>query len=219
MAAKFKHEFGASTTLSEWRVFVAAYGNTKALNDKLKDVSGEAKLWAEDKEFRARMIMQQLRGEPLLWLSQDENKDALKDDEEVMKLLESRYGHTKARVAYINNFEESFQEGRETTPAFPSRLQQLAGTAFPNLSDEARRERVLSKFVRSVRDQRLKEELQVFGFIKEETSTVKAYEEVLSKATRLKSCWRAAEDSRTSQPSANILQTDPVVNELRTQVT
>ena len=104
MAAKFKHEIGASTTLREWRVFVSAYGNTKALNDKLKDVSGEAKLWAEDKEFRARMIMQQLRGEPLLWLSQDENKDALKGDEEAIKLLETRYGHTRARVAYINDF-------------------------------------------------------------------------------------------------------------------
>ena len=36
-------------------------------------------------------------------------------------------------------FEESFQEGRETTPAFLSLLQQLVGTAFPNLSDEAQR--------------------------------------------------------------------------------
>ena len=41
---------------------MAAYANVKALNEKLKDVSGEAKLWAEDKEFRARMLLQQLRG-------------------------------------------------------------------------------------------------------------------------------------------------------------
>ena len=143
MAAKLRQDFGTSTTLSEWRVFIAAYMNTRVLNEKLKDVSGEAKLWADDKEFRARTIMQQLRGEPLLWLSQEENKDALEDDEDVIKLLGGRYGHTRARVAYINDFKESAQESGETTPPFLSRLLQLAGTAIPNLSEKARRERVL----------------------------------------------------------------------------
>ena len=60
---------------------------------------GEAKLWADDKEFLARVIIQQLRGKPLLWLSQEENKDVLKDDEDVEKLLEGRYGYARARVA------------------------------------------------------------------------------------------------------------------------
>ena len=61
-AARLKQEFGHSTALEDWKVFMAAYANVKALNEKLKDVSGEAKLWAEDKEFRARMLLQQLRG-------------------------------------------------------------------------------------------------------------------------------------------------------------
>ena len=61
-AAQLKQEFGHSTALEDWKVFMAAYANVKALNEKLKDVSGEAKLWAEDKEFRARMLLQQLRG-------------------------------------------------------------------------------------------------------------------------------------------------------------
>eukprot|EP00117_Sycon_ciliatum_P000343 scpid101461/ scgid6446/ len=159
--------------------------------------------------------MQQLRGEPLLWLSEEENKDALEDDEDVIKLPEGQYGHTRASVAYINDFKESAQESGETTPPFLSRLLQLAGTAIPNLSEKARRERV---FVRSVRDQRLKEELQVYGFIKEESSTARTYEEILSKATRLESCWRAAENRRTGQQSANILRTDSTVEALRSQI-
>ena len=100
-AARLKQEFGHSTALEDWKVFMVAYANIKALNEKLKDVSGEAKLWAEDKEFRARMLLQQLRGEPLLWLSQPENKNALEDDAVMIKALEGRYGHTKARVSYI----------------------------------------------------------------------------------------------------------------------
>ena len=120
-AARLKQEFGHSTALEDWKVFMAAYANVKALNEKLKDVSGEAKLWAEDKEFRARMLLQQLRGEPLLWLSQPENKKALEDDAVMIKALEGRYGHTKARVSYINQFEEAGQEGGEDTRAFLSR--------------------------------------------------------------------------------------------------
>ena len=65
-AARIKQEFGHSTALEYWKVFMAAYANIKALNEQLKDVSNQAKLWAEDKEFRARMILQQLRGEQLL---------------------------------------------------------------------------------------------------------------------------------------------------------
>ena len=83
----------------KWQLFLAAYRNVTLLNDKLKDASQEAKLWMEDKQLRARMIMQQLRGEPLIWLSQDEYTEVLKDDAQVITALEERCGHTKARVS------------------------------------------------------------------------------------------------------------------------
>ena len=215
-AVKFKQEFGTSTTLSDWKLFLAAYNNVCQLNMKLKDVSKEAELWATDKEFRAMMILQQLRGEPLLWLSQDENKEKLLDDEEVIKALEQRYGHTKARVAYINDFEDIGQESGEGLAAFLSRVQQLASVAFPMLSDDAKRERVLSKFVRSVKDTRLKEELQTYGFIDEDSGLAKSYDSVLGKATRLESCWRAAGDGSAS---VNPVRTDPFVKELQAEIT
>ena len=77
-AAKLRIEFGEDPNLEKWQLFLATYRNVTTLNDKLKDASQEAKLWTEDKEFRARMIMQQLRGEPLIWLSQDEYTEVLK---------------------------------------------------------------------------------------------------------------------------------------------
>ena len=76
---------------------------------KLKDASQEAKLWMEDEEFRASMMMQQLRGEPLIWLSQDEYTEVLKDDAQVITALKERYGHAKARVSYTNQFKEAMQ--------------------------------------------------------------------------------------------------------------
>ena len=217
-AARLKQEFGHSTALEDWKVFMAAYANVKALNEKLKDVSGEAKLWAEDKEFRARMLLQQLRGEPLLWLSQPENKNALEDDAVMIKALEGRYGQTKARVSYINQFEEAGQERGEDTRAFLSRLQQVASLAFRKLSDDSPRERVLSKFVRSVRDPRLREELQMFGFIDESSGDAKTYDEVLYKATRLGACWQAAGAQETNAPRAQPVQSDTVVEQLRWQI-
>ena len=87
-AAKLRIEFGEDPNLEKWQLFLAAYRNVTTLNDKLKDASPEAKLWTEDKEFRARMIMQQLRGEPLVWLSQDEYTEVLKDDAQVITALE-----------------------------------------------------------------------------------------------------------------------------------
>ena len=70
-AAKLGIEFGEDPNLEKWQLFLAAYGNVTTLNGKSKDASREARLWMEDKEFQDRMIMQQLRGEPLIWLSQD----------------------------------------------------------------------------------------------------------------------------------------------------
>ena len=63
----------------------------------------------------------------------------------------------------------------EKTQAFLSRLQQVASVAFPKLPDDSRRERVLSKLVRSVGDPRLREELQMFGFIDESSSFMQFY--------------------------------------------
>ena len=119
---------------------------------------------------------------------------------------------------YINDFEESVQESGETPLALLSRLRQLASTAFPNLSQEAQRVRVLSKFVMSLRDQRLKKELQVYVFKKEESSTTRTYEEILSKATRLESWWRAAENRITGQQNANTVRADSTVEALRSQI-
>ena len=76
-AAKLRIEFGEDSNLEKWQLFLAAYRNVTTLNDKLTDASQEAKLWTEDKEFRARMMMQQLRGEPLI----------LKDDAQVITAL------------------------------------------------------------------------------------------------------------------------------------
>ena len=66
----------------------------------------------------------------------------------MIKAVEGRYGHTKARVSYINQFEEAGQKRGEDTRAFLSRLQQVASEAFPKLSDDSRRERVLSSVLR-----------------------------------------------------------------------
>ena len=107
-AAKLRIEFGEDPNLEKWQSFLAAHRNVTTLNDKLKDASQEAKLWTEDKEFRARMIMQQLRGEPLIWLSQDEYTEVLKDDAQVITALEERYGHTKARVSYIKCQQDEY---------------------------------------------------------------------------------------------------------------
>ena len=58
----------------ELKLFWAADQNVVVLNSKLKEVSVETKLWAEEKEYRARMILQQLKGELLIWLTQSENE-------------------------------------------------------------------------------------------------------------------------------------------------
>ena len=138
------------------------------------------------------MIMQQLRGEPLIWLNQDEYTEVLKDDAQVITALQERYGHTKARVSYINQFEEAMQRSGEQTRSCMCRLQQLASIVFPKLKDEDKRERVLSKFVRSMHNTRLREELQLYGFVAEDDKT-RSYEAVVQKAVRLESCWTAAE--------------------------
>ena len=215
-AAKLRIEFGEDPNLEKWQLFLAAYRNVTTLNDKLKDASQEAKLWTEDKEFRARMIMQQLRGEPLIWLSQDEYTEVLKDDAQVITALEERYGHTKARVSYINQFEEARQRFGEQTRSYMCRLQQLASIAFPKLKDEDKRERVLSKFVRSVHNTRLREELQLYGFVAEDDKT-RSYETVVQKAVRLESCWTAAEATERVEvrPVQSIAKT---VEELNTEV-
>ena len=80
-AAKLRIEFGEDPNLEKWQLFLAAYRTVTALNDKLKNASQEAKLWTEDKEFRARMMMQRLRGEPLM----------LKDDAQVITALENPF--------------------------------------------------------------------------------------------------------------------------------
>ena len=102
-AAKLRIEFGEDPNLEKWQLFLAAYRNVTTLNDKLKDASQEAKLWTEDKEFRARMIMQQLRGEPLVWLSQDEYTEVLKDDAQVITALEERYGRKPESVTLTSS--------------------------------------------------------------------------------------------------------------------
>ena len=145
-AANLRIQFGADPNLEKWQLFLAAYRNVATLSDKLKNASQEAKLWTEDKEFRAKMIMQRLRGEPLIWLSQDEYTEVLKNDAQVITALEERCGHTKARVSYINQFAETMQRSGEQTRSFMCRLQQMASIAFPSLKDEDKRERVLSKF-------------------------------------------------------------------------
>ena len=86
------------------------------------------------------MIMQQLRGEPLIWLSQDEYAEVLKDDAQVITALEERYGHAKARVSYTNQFEEAMQRSGEQRRSYMCRLQQLASMVFPELKDEDKRE-------------------------------------------------------------------------------
>ena len=191
-AAKLRIEFGEDPNLEKWQLFLAAYRNFTTLNDKLKDASQEAKLWTQDKEFRARMITQQLREEPLIWLSQDEYTEVLKDDTQVITALEERYGHTKARVSYINQFKEATQRSGEQTRSCMCRLQQLASIASPKLKDKDERDRVLSKFVRSVHNTRLREESQLYGFVAEDDKT-RSYEAVIQKAVRLESCWTAAE--------------------------
>ena len=186
LAAKLRIKFGEDPNLEKWQLFLAAYRILTSLNDKLKDASQEAKLWKEDKEFRARMLMQQLRGKPLIWLSQDEYTDVLKDDAQVITALEERYGHTEARVSYINQFEEAIQRSREQTRSYMCRLQQLASIAFPKLKDEDKRERVLSKFVRSVHNNCLREELQLTELVVEDDK-IRSYEAVVQEAVRLES--------------------------------
>ena len=83
-AAKLGVVFGEDSNLENWQLFLAAYRNVTTLNGKLKDASQEAKLWPEYKEFRDRMIVQQLRGEPLIWLSQDEYTEVPKGDAQVI---------------------------------------------------------------------------------------------------------------------------------------
>ena len=68
----------------------------------------------------------------------------VKDDAQVITALEERYGHTKARVSYINQFEEAMQRSGEQKRSYMCRLQQLASIAFPKLKDEDKRERVPS---------------------------------------------------------------------------
>ena len=137
-AAKQGIEFGEVPNLEKWQLFLAAYRNVTTLNGKLKDASREAKSWAEDKEFRHGMIMQQLTGEPLIWLSQDEYNDVLKDYAQVITALEERYGHTKTRVSYINQFEEAMQRSGEQTRSYMCQLQQLASIGFPKLNTTIR---------------------------------------------------------------------------------
>ena len=212
-SARLKQEFGETPSLEKWKLFRTAYQNVVVLNSKLKDVSTEPKRRADDKEYRARMILQQLNGEPLIWLSQAENQQLLKDDDDVLAALENGYSHTKARVAYINDFEEAEQRQGEDTRSFLSRLQQTATVAFPKMEDGSRRERVLSKFVRSVASTRLWEEIQLNGF-PENDGTAKSYEDVLSKATRLESCWKAADNS-TDVAHTRSLSTGSTLDDMR----
>ena len=126
------------------------------------------------------MTMQQLWGEPLIWLSQDEYTEVLKDDARVITALEERYGHTKAKVSCINQFEEAMQRSGEQTRSYMCRLQQLVSIAFPKLKDEDKRERVPSKFVRSVHNTRIREKLQLYKFVAEDDKT-RSYEAVVQK--------------------------------------
>ena len=57
---------------------------------------------------------------------------------------------------------------------------------------EDKRERVPSKFVRSVHNTRLREELQLHGFVTEDDKT-RSYEAVVQKAVRVESFWTGAE--------------------------
>ena len=136
--AKLRMEFGEDPKLDKWQLFLAAYRNVTTLDDKLKYAQQEAKLWMEDEEFRARMILQQLRGESLIWLSQDEYTQVLKDDAQAITALEERYGHAKARVRYINQFEEAMRRSVEQTRSYMSWLQQVASMAFPKLNTRIR---------------------------------------------------------------------------------
>ena len=185
MAEKLKVVFGdGGTSLESWLVFQCAYTNARELNELLKDTNAEAKLWSDNKVFRARKVLAQLRGEPLVWLSQEENKKLLEDDKEMLEALHGRYGRTKARAAYISEFEESRQQEGESLDQYLSRLQQLVAVAFPTNDLEARRERVLSRFMRTIQSSRLREELLVFGLFDEQDQQW-SYQTVLRKANHL----------------------------------
>ena len=104
-ATKLGIEFGEDPNLEKWQLLLAAYRNVTTLNDKLKDASQEAKLWTEDKEYRARMMMQQLRGEPLM----------LKDDTQVITALEDPFLIVRNLIVpFIGGVDFQSQLGKQT---------------------------------------------------------------------------------------------------------
>ena len=88
---------------------------------------------------------------------------------------------------------------------------------YPNkLKDEDKRDQVLSKFVQSVHNTHLREELQLYGLIAEDDKT-RSYEAVVQKAVRLESCWLVAEATERVEvrPVQSVAKT---MEELNTEV-
>lgn len=193
MAEKLRDTFGEGneTSPERWRCFKLAFENVKALNLLKVDQSDEAKIFSENEKYRARKLVAQLRGEPLLWAMQSDNAALLDDDEALLKALGKRYADIKARSAYVTEFEECVQKEGESLEGYLGRLQQIAASAFDKHPADVRQERVLSRFIRTVRPLRLREELLVYGLY-DDSDQVRSYSDVLSKARHLQSNWEAA---------------------------
>lgn len=143
----------------------------------------------QDPEFRANELRYQLRGEPALWLSQENSllNTWVKDDTEIIKKLKERFMGTQSTELNIMAFEEASQAPTESLSQYMTRCQGLGQTAFGEFATEpnSTQQRIVWKFLSGIRDAEVRN-----AVIREKwmasPSQAKSYEEVLKIAETAK---------------------------------
>ena len=164
------------------RLFLDHYNLAKNQNVK-RGVAG----W-DDAEFRANELRYQLRGEPALWLSQENSmlSSWVADDEEIIRRLKERFMGTQSTELNIIAFEEVNQRQTESLSQYMTRCQGLGQQAFGELNEpRSTQQRIVWKFLSGVRDPEVRNAVIREKWMKS-TTEAKSYDEILKIAETAK---------------------------------
>ena len=176
--------FGGDSECSptDLRLFLDHYTLAKSQNVK-RNVTG----W-NDAEFCANELRYQLRGEPALWLSQEDSMLSpwVKDDIEVMRRLKERFMGTQSTELNIIAFEELKQNQTESLSQYMTRCQGLGQQAFGDLNEpRSTQQRIVWKFLSGLKDAEVRNAVIREKWMKS-SSEAKPYEEILKIAETTK---------------------------------
>lgn len=164
------------------RLFTDHYNLAKSQNVK-RNVVG----W-DDAEFRANELRYQLRGEPALWLSQEDSMLStwVKDDVEIIRRLKERFMGTQSTELNIIAFEELSQNQTENLSQYMTRCQGLGQQAFGELAEpRGTHQRIVWKFLSGVRDSEVRNAVIREKWMKSSTEA-KPFDEILKIAETAK---------------------------------